>query len=78
MTMNWPAATVFSAPVTISRALSGAWAQIFPNSEMCRYWSVPERIEVATRMDELLPNVSVSALSCVATQAALMPSSSFE
>jgi hypothetical protein len=29
-------------------------------------------------MDELLPNVSVSALSCVATQAALMPSSSFE
>ena len=66
ITTNWPASTVFRAPVTISRAFSGYCAQIFPNSETCRYCSVPERIEVETRIEELLPKVSVSALSCTA------------
>jgi hypothetical protein len=76
MTMNWFASTVLSAPVTISRALSGYCAQIFPNSETCRYCSVPDRIEVETRIELLLPKVSVSALSCTAGQAFRIPSSS--
>ncbi len=77
MTMNWPASTVFSAPDTISRALSGYSAQIFPNSETCRYCSVPERMEVETRMELLLPKVSVSAESWTAGQPAFRPSSSW-
>jgi hypothetical protein len=76
ITTNWPVSTVLSAPVTISRAFSGAWAQIFPNSETCRYWSVPDRIEVETRIEELLPKVRVSALSCRARTVPLRPSSS--
>jgi len=59
---NWPTATAFNAPVTISRARSGFMAQILPNSDMCRYCSVPDRIEVETRTEELFENVSVSAL----------------
>jgi hypothetical protein len=36
-------------PVTTSWALSGYFAQILPNSETCRRWIVPERMDVATR-----------------------------
>ena len=50
-------------PVMTSAALSGHFAQIFPNSETCSRWMVPDRIEVATRMLLLLcANTSSLAL----------------
>ena len=58
-----PAWTVFSAPVLISRAFSGQRAQACPYSETCRYWSVPERIDTPTRIDELFENSNSSAAS---------------
>ncbi|WP_416763108.1 hypothetical protein ACNI65_11385 [Roseateles sp. So40a] len=37
-------------PLTTSSALYGYLAQIFPNSDTCSRWMVPDRTEVATRM----------------------------
>jgi hypothetical protein len=64
--MNWPASTALNAPVTISLAFDGNWAQVLPNSETCRYWNVPDRSDVPTLMREPLAKLRLLALSWVA------------
>ncbi len=51
-----PTASVSNAPVTISRARSGALAQIFPNSDTCRNCSVLLRIDWPALTTLPLPN----------------------
>ena len=63
MKQTCPGAMVLSAPVLISRAFSGNLAQTCAYSETCRYCSVPDRMEVETRMLELLAKISSSAES---------------
>ena len=59
-------ATVFNAPVWISLALSGYLLHIFPYSDMCKDWSVPERNDVSTDIAQLLfSNTSSHTLSVI-------------
>jgi hypothetical protein len=72
MKQTCPGAMVLSAPVLMSLAFSGNFAQTCAYSETCRYCRVLDRMEVETRMLELLAKISSSAESFTIGRAELL------
>ena len=68
--------TAGNEPVTISCALSGNFAQIFPYSLMCSRWGVPPRALVLTLMLLLLLNSSSLLESVIVGRVARIASGS--